>query len=327
LKPREWCVLALLASLCGLGLIVYANLPDGHTLRIVCALLPLALGFSIAIAVAPNWSARLACVAGSLLLAALAWCFVPAAGGLSLWSAYREPGHLVAQLESLEVEDLAGYRQVRAAGAELQVQFPELGLGDHAQRIDAAGSAWRDRAGTAATAQLEMIPLADGRAFLAGRPAREDLGREFPELRPQLEGAEKAWVERCIGNWDGELAKLTARDKEGPIPPAAYAQKSARLRQLSQELAALAKYSPAQERLLAVWRRVFQARLEIARQELQELLAGDRFQAAADAAGQLEVEWKAEAHLVGMADELDRFHASYAFLADLARRAGRPDPQ
>jgi len=57
------------------------------------------------------------------------------------------------------------------------------------------------------------------------------------------------------------------------------------------------------------------------------LIAADRFQAAADAARQFDVEAGAEAEAVGAAAELAHVRQSYTFLAELARQARKSDPQ
>jgi hypothetical protein len=71
---------------------------------------------------------------------------------------------------------------------------------------------------------------------------------------------------------------------------------------------------------------VVRSKQEAAKKEFQALVLVDRFQAAADAARRLEEEWREEARVVGMADDLLKLRDGYAFLADLARKAGKPDP-
>jgi hypothetical protein len=70
-----------------------------------------------------------------------------------------------------------------------------------------------------------------------------------------------------------------------------------------------------------------QARLQATQQEVKALIAGDRFQAAADKAEQLVGALEGEAAADGLDADLSKFRASCRFLAELATQAGNQDPK
>src|SRR4051812_5842859 len=92
-RPRWYenrpLVVGLLAGAVGLAaLLLVLLLPAGHWPRPLAALLLLGLGAGLA------WRqggrARWGWLAGGSVLSACTWAFVPATGGLSLWSAWHE---------------------------------------------------------------------------------------------------------------------------------------------------------------------------------------------------------------------------------------------
>src|SRR5207302_645133 len=128
--------------------------------------------------------------------------------------------------------------------------------------------------------------------------------------------AEGRWVARTL---DADLAGAGKRIREDP------AAASAHLRQLAGEIRQLGDFPDAQRRLLDARRQALLGRLDLARQQGRVLVAGDRFQAAAAAAQQLEKEVSEKAREVGTVPEVTQFRAGYDFLAELARQAGKAD--
>jgi hypothetical protein len=68
------------------------------------------------------------------------------------------------------------------------------------------------------------------------------------------------------------------------------------------------------------------AALDAGRAANQTALRADRFQAAAAAADRLAADLRAAAELAGLAADLATFRESCRFLAELAQKAGKPDP-
>ena len=71
----------------------------------------------------------------------------------------------------------------------------------------------------------------------------------------------------------------------------------------------------------------FAAALERAKQESLALVKDKKYGAASASASQFRTNWSRVAAAVGRQDEVERFAEGYAFLADLARLANRPDPK
>jgi hypothetical protein len=379
-------------------------LPDSHLPRIVATLLPLGLGLIVAVAVARRcrWFVGLAWFGAAVGLAVLAWCFVPTTSGRNLWSARQEASRLVAELEALPACDRQGYAASKGARQALINDFPEF-----KSDVEQAEDGWANRSAALWESDLGRLEPKDAAGVEALRQAYHPLfGDRFPTLKPRLEKAENAWLNRSIAAWENDLEQLKPQDYAGlealrqaykpffrdrvqqleaaelawlgrsysSLPPgnvdavrraracwssrdggkeeihgweSAWADRTAaavvkdvgpglkkdpdaastRLRAAADELRDLGEYPAAQEKVLAARRQAVQARLELARIQLRELVAADRYQAAAADADKLATGWEAEARAVGLTDELTRLRQGYAFLADLARQAGKPDPK
>src|SRR5262249_20470081 len=227
----------------------------------------------------------------------------------------------------------------------------ELALGEPDRWIENAERAWVERSIDRWEGDLGRLAAQNHKGLKWLRESYDAF------LDPRLEQAELVWLERTYKNVPPgdfravRMARSSARDGAGwaakvhtwetewagrtveaalkrltSLMQAEHAQASAQLGQLTRGLEALGDYPPAHQSLLAARGQVVRSRQEVAKKEFQALVLVDRFQAAADAARRLEEEWREEARVVGMADDLLKLRDGYAFLADLARKAGKPDP-
>src|SRR5262249_636409 len=122
---------------------------------------PAGRGWGAGIRAAGNrhWLFRILCVAVGLGLAAGAWWFVPALGGMNLWTAEHE--------------------------------------------------------GTRLLAELETMPIGDGKAYQANLAAREAIVTQFPAFENRFEGPAKTWLVRSLDQWEKDLARLPAGNLAG----------------------------------------------------------------------------------------------------------------
>ena len=233
-------------------------------------------------------------------------------------------------------------------GAALTPAFLRL-LHEFAEKAERG---WCERSAPKWLDAVEQLPAGDVAAFEATRATYQEF------LSDRLRSAEAAWFQKTYENlppgdfaaaWRvRELAKATehwaepARDEEvrwvqrvldaelaaaEPQVAAAPRDASARLRQLAIALSQFGTLADVEQRLSEARRRAVHAWLDSARRQGRTLIAADRFQAAADAARQFDVEAGAEAEAVGAAAELAHVRQSYTFLAELARQARKSDPQ
>jgi hypothetical protein len=143
-----------------LGLFGLGYLGGTHLPRVFTALLAVAAGFTLGIAVfhRRSWYVRLGWIAGGLALAGLAGWFVPTVRGVSLWSAYRQ----VDELSALLAGDVAGYVNGAAARKELVSEFPTF-----AEDVTAAEQAWLRRTVDAAIEDADRTLETDPHKALA----------------------------------------------------------------------------------------------------------------------------------------------------------------
>lgn len=74
-------------------------------------------------------------------------------------------------------------------------------------------------------------------------------------------------------------------------------------------------------------RKAFSAGLEQAKWEALALVREKKYEAAFASANRFRAKWVGEAAAIGSSDMVEKFAEGYAFLADLARLANRPDPK
>jgi hypothetical protein len=116
-------VILLVAVVVGMGLL--GQLSEAHLPRVGGVLLPLLVGYVLALALArkKRWRACLGWAAGGLAASALAWLFVPTTEGFSYWSATRR----MRSLEEMPAADLDSYAALHAQLEDLRRQYPTFG--------------------------------------------------------------------------------------------------------------------------------------------------------------------------------------------------------
>jgi hypothetical protein len=287
-----------------LAAVAFAQMPSGHTPRILSALALLGLGVGFAGSAALRWRWRLglSCLGAGVGLATLAWWLVPTTGGLSLWTAQGAASRHVAELETLAPGDTAGFLQGRAAREQLADQFPAF-----QSRLQQAETDWFART---------YLHLKPGDFEAASRARASARSNSFWTL----------WLRLGEADWARRTAEMAIAEAE-PMRQTDPARASARLQATARDLAAFGEYPVEQAKLLRARQWACRSRLEVARQEVRKLLAEDRYQAAADLAERLGEEGGREAQAVGEAAELKRFQESCAFLAELSARAKQPPPK
>ncbi len=164
-------------------------------------------------------------------------------------------------------------------------------------------------------ADLKALAPGDRAGFARGVPKRHEVQKEFPEHRDRLWRAEVDWVGRTIDTVLADVRPLLAKEP---------AEVSRRLRALGAEFAAQLTVAQAvRARLEEGRQQAVLARFQLAKQEVKDLVAKERFAAAVDVAERLAADVGAEARAVGASAEIDRFCASCRFIAEVARRAGK----
>jgi hypothetical protein len=205
--PRTLRRLLLLLLVLGVSVAVaFLRLPAGHAARVWATAAALALG--MVLAVAPrrwNWSVRLAAAVGAVGVAALAWLFVPTAGGLSLWSAHARSEELLDQLHALKPGDAAGFLKESADRQSLTDQFPEF-----AAPLEEAENSWLRRSGARWEKEFKDLAARDvpGLEKLRDRHSSYLNKKRFRAVRERLVAAERDWTERSVRAWVGDLEQL-----------------------------------------------------------------------------------------------------------------------
>jgi len=219
---------------------------------------------------------------------------------------------LGARLRALAPGDLDGYKAV-AADPRLRTA---VGRGLEG-RIDGF-SAWGERAATDLAATLGKVRPGDVEGFLLGRRDREKFRGAVPARASIVSKAEEAWVVESVEALEAEVEPLLSSD------PKRVSERAVRA------LADLERCGATREVLSRVdqlRRKAFSAGLEQAKREALALVKDKKYEAASASAARFQAKWAGEAAAVGSSDVVERFAEGYAFLADLARIAMRPDPK
>ncbi len=220
---------------------------------------------------------------------------------------------LAAKLGSLAPGNWEGYKATKAD--------PRVGLASgrgFKGRIDSASDAFGERSAKDSAAGLARIKPRDVEGFLRGRPDRAKLQAAFPAHASIVTAAEEAWVIGSVEALEAEVEPLLASDPARASKPVVRAM--ADLASLGATTGVLARVTRLRSRAVATG-------LERAKLESLALVKDRKYAAAAAAAGRFRTSWAGEAVAVGRRDEVERFAEGYAFLADLARLARRPDPK
>jgi hypothetical protein len=214
-RPRTVLLWLLLIGLCVAALVLLTNLPSGHGPRIVGVLLPVGLGLLMAITVARRWGVRLGCVVGGLMLAAVAWWFVPTTAGLSLWSAHRLADRLVTELNELRPADFNGYLKNQDVSHDLVRLFPVRLFPAFQGPLYEARADWSRRTAGHLVKELEDLPAGAMDAYRQGSEARQQLGNLVAQHWAQVQQAEQNWAARTADQQVAELQALRPGDLAG----------------------------------------------------------------------------------------------------------------
>jgi hypothetical protein len=340
--------LAVLLVVLALGAAGFTQLPASHAPRLLGAAALLGVGLAVAVWTAGSRTrfVALGSAGAGVGLAVLAWWFVPIINGPSLWSAERQAAAAVAELQGLPPDQTERYSAIKGDCSKLGNQFPFLKPG-----LQAAADAWVDRSVSHWEQELARLPAQDYAGLEGLRKAYASI-----ERMARVEAAETAWFEKSyldlkagdfaaagraragaretgaaeqqVRSWEEAWAARTAAAVLAEVQPLLAndpGRASGRLRQAARELSDFGDYPQAQEKLAPVRRQAVGSCLEAARRRVRALLAQDRFQEAADVANRLQQDFGAEAKAVGADADLAGFRDSTAFLAELARRAAKPE--
>lgn len=301
-----------------LGLIGLGWFGGTHLPRVAIALLAVAAGLTLGISVARrrSWYVRLGWIAGGLAFAGLAGWFVPTAGGISLWSAYRH----VDELNALPAGDVAAFIRGVPDRKEVVAEFPSF-----AEDIAAAEQAWVRRTVDAAIEdadrQIDIDPAKALKALAQLHQLNAELSRteHFALVRGDLEAARRRALQGSLRAAREEIEGLMEKKQFDNVARrgAFWAD------QLDVEAQALGEKNDLPDHLLPKRRQAVEARLESARQKFRELLVKDDHKAIAALGGKLARELGDEAKAVGLADDLNDFCTGCAAIGDLSRQAAK----
>jgi hypothetical protein len=218
-----------------------------------------------------------------------------------------------AGLRSLKDGDVEGLQRARAAARPLLEEFPQ-----HQAPFRDAENEWADRTAAAFVTRIQGVPPGEAAALQAVRRDAEAFTSLFRDREARLAEAAAGWADRTVAAAWVEAEPLV---KEDPV------KASAPLRQAARDLEAAGRFEAAADRLRGLRRTVVAEALDGARRRTKELVAGERYQEAADASARLADGLRAEAREAGLEADLLKFRDGCAFLADLARLAGMTDPK
>lgn len=308
-------VLGMAPLLAILGLIGLGWFGGTHLPRVAIALLAVAAGLTLGISVARrrSWYVRLVWIAGGLAFAGLAGWFVPTAGGISLWSAYRQ----VDELNALPAGDVAAFVRGVPERREVVAEFPSF-----AEDITAAEQAWVRRTVDAAIEDADrQIDLDPAKPLANLHQLNAELSRteHYALVRGDLEAARRRALQASLKAARDEVDGLIEKKQFDDVARrgAFWAD------QLDAEAQALGEKNDLPDHLLPKRRQAVEARLESARQRFRELLINDDHKAIAALGGKLARELGDEAKGVGLANDLNDFCTGCAAIGDLARQAAK----
>jgi hypothetical protein len=337
----------LWVNLLAVAAIAVKLLPLAQVPQVACAALAVGAGIGLGVSRARHrhWLVRFGWVVAGFALAAAAWWFVPALGGMNRWMATREADRCLTELAAMPVGDGRAYQANRAAREAVLAQFPE-----YEERFEDPAREWEAESLRRWEADLAGLPPGD-------LPGLDALRRAYdPLLNDRLEEAELGWFDqtyarsrpgdfaaarslrtacrsgerwdRSVRSWEDAWANRTvdaALAQSERSLAAEPVRSSTRLHELAGELRSMGTFKAAQAKLTSARQRAFRAALAGGQRKARELAQQERYPPAAAAAQQLKEQLEAEARALGLERPLEQFSEGYGFLADLARQAGKGD--
>jgi hypothetical protein len=231
------------------------------------------------------------------------------------WSrwATRSQAELIETLAKIEPRDLD-----RFAATATWCKFLQEEGGIDATPMQNAVAAWGQASLKLLQADLIATPAGDFAGFHKGTPTRSRFAGLFPQKAADLQTQESVWG---VATADRELAGVKKLLVEDPVAAALH------LRKTAEALRACGPQQEAQAKLLKARHGAVASALDRAKHQVRALVKENRFQAADKLAADLTTRVAGEADAVGLATGLVQFRESCEFLAELARRAGKPDPK
>jgi hypothetical protein len=308
-------VLGMAPLLAILGLVGLGWFGGTHLPRVAIALLAVATGLTLGVSVARrrSWYIRLGWIAVGLAFAGLAGWFVPTAGGISLWSAYRQ----VDELNALPAGDVAAFVRGVPDRKEVVAEFPSF-----AEDIAAAEQAWVRRSVDGGVEDADrQIDIDPAKALTNLHQLNAELSRteHYALVRGDLEAARRRALQASLKAAREEIDGLMEKKQFDDVARrgAFWAD------QLDGEAQELGEKNDLPDHLMPKRRQAVAARLESARQQFRDLLIKDDHKAIAALGGKLARELGDEARAVGLADDLNDFCTGCAAIGDVARQAAK----
>jgi hypothetical protein len=210
----------------------------------------------------------------------------------------------------------------------LRTEFPSL-----ANAVGTTERSWAERSAAALVAQIEVLPVGNYDGLLQYRRSVQRLGAAFPDTSARLLEAEWAWAGRVV---DDAVAKSQPLLETEPFKASAILREAA-VHLGTAGFPALRPDIPLEtltgaprevrDRLINTRRQAARAALTSSQRQARQLIKEDRYQAALAVAEQTVGKLDKEARALDLGDELTRFRETCAFLARLAREAGKEDPK
>ena len=240
----------------------------------------------------------------------------------------RSAAALVASLEAVPAGDCDGLARYQGAGERLTALLPAT-----KRRLQEAEQVWVERAVAQYEKRSSALPADDWDGYDKIRAEHARLVRLAPGAAPRLAAAEWAWAGRVVDAAVSDAKPLL--DAEPLKASEQLRQRAARLDRAGFQ--ALRPDDPPEApdgpprkvrtKLLDARRDAARAALTAAQRQARELIREDRYQAALAVAKTTEERLGPEARALKLGDELTRFHDTCAFVARLAREAGKEDPK
>jgi hypothetical protein len=240
----------------------------------------------------------------------------------------RSAAGLVANIEAVPAGDCDGLVRFREQVKQLTDELPNTQA-----RLLQAEQVWSERTGEHLEKRLSKLPLDDWAGYERIGGEHRRVRELLPALAPRLDAAEWAWAERVV---DDAVSKSRPLLEKEPL------KVSETLRGLAVKFdrsgfLALRPDQPPQapdgapamtrSKLIKVRLEAARAALTAAQRQARQLIREDRYQAALAVAEQTDEKLGNEARALGLGDELTRFRETCAFVARLAKEAGKEDPK